>query len=115
MMSNSLNFIDIKKMIKTKKEDYKKYKFAILADSATQHLRTAIDGIGASFKYNLEIFEADYNQIDIQLNDPHSDYYQFDAKMTLLFFCNEILFEKYCNTPLENRSVFYQQTVALLA
>lgn len=51
-------------------------KVALLGDSATQMLATAIQGEGAARGYNIQLWQAEYNQVERQLLDLSSDFYQ---------------------------------------
>ena len=62
-----------------------KVKLALVGDTATQLLVTAIRGMGIECGYNLEVFEAEYNQVERQFFDTSSDLYQFDADYVLIF------------------------------
>ncbi len=62
-----------------------KVKMALVGDTATQFLATAICGMGIERGYNVDLFEAEYNQVDRQLFDPTSDLYQFDADFIVVF------------------------------
>ena len=50
-------------------------RLALLGDSATQFLAKAIRAQGYDEKLSLEIFEADFDQMDRQILDPNSELY----------------------------------------
>ena len=60
-------------------------KIALVGDTATQLLSTAIKGEGIDRKYSIALFEAEYNQVERQFMDPTSDLYQFDADFVVVF------------------------------
>ena len=60
-------------------------KVALLGDTATQLLVTAIKGECKDRGINIDIFEGEYNQVERQLMDPTSDLYQYDAELTIIF------------------------------
>ena len=63
------------KLKKLKKDfDFKSLKLAILGDSSTQFLNVAIKGLSYDYRLNLGIWEADYDQIPLQIYDPNSTY-----------------------------------------
>ena len=62
-----------------------KCKIAVLGDTATQLLTTAVKGEAVARGLALDIYEAEYNQIERQLLDPTSDLYQFDASIVIIF------------------------------
>jgi len=70
-------------------------KIALLGDSATQFLATAIKGKSYERGYNVDLFEAEYNQVERQVLDPTSDLYDFDAQYSIVFQCTHKLLEKY--------------------
>ncbi|MFQ3676005.1 MAG: HAD-IIIC family phosphatase [Endomicrobiia bacterium] len=90
-----LTFNDLKKNLKKDFKDFKNIKVAILGDTATQFLAQAIRGYGYELKLNLEIFEADFNQIDQQILDKNSDLYRFAPDFTIIFESSHILLQKY--------------------
>lgn len=88
-------------------------KVALLGDTATQFLATAIRGEGVSRGYNIELFEADYNQVERQILDAGSEYYGFDPQFTIIFQSTHKLLEKYScssasewNTLADERAAF---------
>jgi FkbH-like protein len=70
-------------------------KVALLGDTATQFLATAIKGVGVERGYNINLFEAEYNQVERQVLDPTSDLHQFAAKYTVVFQSTHKLLETY--------------------
>ena len=73
-----LSFNELKKNIKKDFSALKRIKVALLTDSASQLLNTAIKGYGYEVGLDFEIYEADYNQIEVQVFDPSSELYQFN-------------------------------------
>ena len=78
-------------------------KLAVVGDTATQLLCTAIRGIGALRGYKIELFEAEYNQVERQFMDPTSDLYQFDADYIVVFQSTHKLGEYHSALPAEQR------------
>lgn len=68
---------------------------AVLGDTATQFLCKAIRGQAYEAKLNLQLWQADYDQIDLQINDPDSTYYQSDNDYTILYKSSKKLLKKY--------------------
>ena len=52
--------------------DGQEYRMAILGNSATQFFANAIKGYANLEDINLRIYDADYDQIEVQLLDLHS-------------------------------------------
>jgi FkbH-like protein len=80
------------KLFKTLKQNLKKdvsslpvFKVSLLGDTSTQFLAVAIKGEGIERGYNIDLFEAEYNQVERQFMDPTSDLYQFDADFIVVF------------------------------
>lgn len=78
-------FKEIKSINKKDISNYPSIKIAVVGDTATQLLCTAIRGTGALRGYNIDLFEAEYNQVERQFMDPTSDLYQFGADFIVVF------------------------------
>ena len=78
-------FNQLKKNAKKDFSGFKKIKIAILADSASQFINSALLGYGYEAGLQFEIYEADYSQIDLQIFDPSSELYEF--KPDFVFIC----------------------------
>ena len=104
-------FITLKKNAKQNMDNLTKYKLAILGDCSTQHLATALKGYGYKENYNLDIFDSDYNQIESQIIDNTSELYNHMPDAVLIYMSTEKLYEKFCETALENRENFADITI----
>ena len=60
-------------------------RMALVGDTATQFLATALRGEAISRGYDVNLFEAEYNQVERQFLDPSSELYSFDADYIVLF------------------------------
>ena len=89
------SFIEIKKNLKKDFSALKKMKLAILGDSSTQFLNTAIKGLGYEYNLNLDIWEADYDQIPLQVFDSYSNLYKFKPDLIIIFKSSHKLLQKY--------------------
>lgn len=79
-------FNELRKLAKKDaKEGSPKIKLAVIGDTATQFLVTAIKGVAVERGLEIDIYEADYNQVEGQLLNPQSELYAFDAEYVLLF------------------------------
>jgi FkbH-like protein len=95
---------ELKKLIKT--ADLKgltSFKLALVGDTATQFLATAIRGAGIERGYNIDLFEAEYNQVERQFLDPSSELYEFDAEFIVLFQSTHKLGEAHSMLPTERQ------------
>ena len=79
------SFSEYKKLVKNTPEELQALKIALVGDTATQFLATAIRGVGIERGYGIELFEAEYNQVERQFLDPTSELYEFDAEMIVVF------------------------------
>lgn len=93
-----ITFTKLKKNCKKDMSGGKECRLAIMGDCATQHLATAIRGYGVEEGIRFEVFDADYDQIDAQLLDPESEFYQFKAQFALIYMCSEKLYCAFCET-----------------
>lgn len=70
-------------------------KIALLGDSATQLLATAIKGAAFERGYGIDLFEADYNQVERQILDKTSELYEFEADYIIVFQSTHKLLSSY--------------------
>ena len=88
-------FNELKRMLKKMPEGLPVCKVALVGDTATQFLATAIRGVGLERGYHIHLYEAEYNQVERQFLDPGSDLYQFDADFIVVFQSTHKLGEKH--------------------
>lgn len=79
------NFNRLKRQSKITIKKLPIIKMAIIGDTATQFLATAIKGMGIERGYKIDLFEAEYNQVERQFMDLTSDLYEFDANIIVVF------------------------------
>ena len=85
-MQDTINtFNNLRKLSKKEITGLPNLKVAIVGDTATQLLVTAIKGIGIERGYNIDLFEAEYNQVERQFMDSTSELYQFNADFVVVF------------------------------
>ena len=85
---------------------------AIIGDCSTQHLTTAVKGTAFFEGLNLDLFDADYDQVEAQLTDPTSEVYQFSPSFILLVMCTEKLQEAFYASSPDSRASFAEDTLA---
>jgi FkbH-like protein len=107
-----LEFSHLKKNLKKSVEGFKTARLAILGDSATQFVAQAIRGMGIENSLNLEIFEAEFNQIDSQILDPASELYKFQPEYILVFEATHKLLQKYNKKSPAERVHFAESSIA---
>jgi len=114
MLFNSImvDFTYLKRNLKKSVEGFKTIRLAILGDSATQFVVQAIKGMGVESALNLDVFEAEFNQIDRQILDPSSELYEFNAEVILIFQSSHKLLQKYNKATVENRRLFAEENIA---
>jgi len=93
-----MEFKQVKANLKKDFTGFKKIKVAILADSATQYLAQAIRGVGYEKKLDIEIWEADYDSVDITVRDEGSELYRFKPDFVFLFLSSQKLKKKFYKT-----------------
>lgn len=94
-----VDFKYLKRNLKKDVSNLPVIKVSFLGDTATQFLAVAIRGEGVERGYNVDLFEAEYNQVERQVLDPTSDLYSHDAKYTVIFQSTHKLLEQYSLMP----------------
>lgn len=99
-----LDFKLLKNNLKKNISDLPQIKVSLLGDSATQFLSTAIRGMGIERGYYVDLYEAEYNQIERQVLDLSSELYEHQAKYTVIFQSTHKLLEVYSMMTPEEQS-----------
>lgn len=89
------DFKALKKHLKNVPDNLVPVKVALLGDTATQFLATALKGTGIDRGFNLDLFEAEFNQIERQFMDPGSDLHAFDPEYIVVFQSTHKWLEKH--------------------
>lgn len=87
-----------RKLVKNLKLDFGtrvKITLALLGDTSTQFLAKVIRACGYDDQLNLEVWQSDYDQIDLQLNNVDSEYYGKDHDYTIIFKSAQKLIKTY--------------------
>ncbi|MDR6940414.1 HAD-IIIC family phosphatase [Mucilaginibacter pocheonensis] len=105
-----LSFSDLKKNLKKETTGLKHLKIALLADTASQFIHTAIKGYGIELGLDLNIYEADYDQIEQQVYDPASDLYAFAPAYVIIIRSTEHLLNKFYKQ--DDRPGFYNNILS---
>ena len=98
------NFKELKKNIKKDSSSLPLIKVALLGDSATQFLAIGLRGIGIERGYRIDLFEADYNQVERQFFDPTSELYSFNADYVIVSQSTHKLLSKFNETTVERQN-----------
>ena len=100
------DFSILKRNLKKDFSGLKSIRVAVLGDTATQFLSQALRGLGYDFSCNLEIWEADFNQIERQVYDVSSELYDFKPEIVIVFQSSHKLLGKYNKIKPEQHTLF---------
>ena len=95
---------ELKRSLKIDSDSFPIVKTALVGDTATQFLATAIQGMGIERGYRIDLFEAEYNQVERQFMDPTSDLFQFDADFIVVFQSTHKLGEHHSTLSAEQQA-----------
>ena len=109
------SFKEIKRNLKQDLNGLTSIKVALVGDTATQFLATAIKGMGVERSYNIDLFEAEYSQVERQLLDPTSDLYQFNADFIVIFQSTHKLGEHHSMLSIEQQASLADERISFLA
>jgi FkbH-like protein len=99
-------FSQLKKNLSLDFSNLKSIKIALLGDTATQFLAQALRGTGFHHGFDLQIFEAEFNQIERQVFDPTSELYEFNPEIVIVFQSSHKLLGKYNKLKVEQYNSF---------
>ncbi len=108
------DFSLLKKNLKKDFSGLKKIKLAILGDTATQFLKQAIRAYGFECGFDLDIWEADFNQIELQVFDNSSEFYKYKPELVILFHSTHKLNNKYSKLNPELYAQLAEQRMILV-
>ena len=103
------------KELSKKELDAPKTRVALLGDTATQLLATAIKGQAVDCRIAIDLYEGEYNQVERQLLDPTSDLYQYDADILIVFQSTHKLCEHHSMLAVEQQSSLADERLAFLS
>ncbi len=86
-------------------------KVAILANHASQFLAKALEYQGVINELNLEIYEADFDQIESSILNPSSGLYEFSPDFVYISYSSRKLIPKFYDLSVEDRRVFAKKFV----
>lgn len=84
----------------------------MLGDTSTQFLVQAIRGHGFDLGLDLQVWEADYNQIENQVFDPGSELYKNKPEVVIIFKSSQKLLNKYNKLHNEQRKLLASNEVS---
>jgi FkbH-like protein len=100
------SFSDLKKALKLINPDFKKIRIAVLGDSATQLICTAIKGMAKLEGFEIELYEAEYDQLKQEIIDTDSALYQFEPEFILLFHSTQKLAKSFYKKDISKKEIF---------
>lgn len=106
------SFIQLKKNLKEDFSELRQVNVAILGDSATQFLTEAIRGLGYEHNLNINVWEADFNQIERQVFDLSSELYSKRPEIVIVFRSTHKLLSKYNKSKNADLTLFAEQEIA---
>lgn len=106
------SFNDLKKNLKKDFSALKSIKVAVLADSASQLYVQALKGYGYEADYNLNVYEADYDQIDRQIFDVDSALYKADAEYIIMFPSVQKLLKRFYKLSTQQKNSFAAEYIS---
>ena len=101
-----MTFNELKKNIKKDFSGLKQLKLALLGDSSTQLLAQAIRGSGYEKHLNINVFDADYNQVDRLIMNVASELYVYKPDYTVIFEAGHKLLQKFNKMNETERATF---------
>lgn len=104
-----LDLKQLKRLIKQEHSDLPRVKVALLGDTATQLLATAMRGGAIDMGFNIELYEADYDQVEQQFFDPDSELHHFEPQYIVLFQAVHRLVDDHAAMPPEQRGFLAQR------
>lgn len=107
-----MDLTSLKKNLKKDTTQLKSYSIALLADSASQMLGIALKGWAIEEGLRFDLFEADYDQIALQIHSPLSEFNAFQSDFVLIHESSEKLLDKFYKLSLEQKRSFAEDHIA---
>ncbi|MBP5772280.1 MAG: HAD family hydrolase [Bacteroidaceae bacterium] len=108
-------FNELKKNLRHEAGSLPTIRMALVGDTATQFLATALRGTGVARGFHIDLFEAEYNQVERQFLDPGSELYAFDADVVVLFQSTHKLAEQHSMMTAEQQEQLADVRIAFVA
>ena len=107
-------FQALKRNIMKTNPSFPPLKVSLLGDTATQLLAVALKGTAIERGYALDLYEAEYNQVERQVMDPTSELYVHQAQYTRIFQSTHKLLEHFSTADVATRTALAEERVAFL-
>ena len=99
-----LDLKQLKRLLKQDNSHLPSVKAALVGDTATQLLATAVRGAAVDHGFDIDLYEADYNQVEQQFCDPASELHNSDAQWIVLFQSTHQLLAQHAAMPPADRA-----------
>ncbi len=109
-----LEFTRLKNNLKKSTDGFALIRLAVLCDYSSQHLAVAVKGYGIEKKTLVDIYEADYDQIEQQVFNGASAFYAFQPEFVFLSKSSYKLLDAFYATAVAERSSFAERTMLQL-
>ncbi len=107
-------FNELKKALKRDNSALPTARVALVGDTATQLLATALRGMAVQRGFQLELFEAEYAQVERQFLDPASELRAFGADYIVLFQSTHKLAEHHSQLDADRQGVLADDRLAFV-
>jgi len=107
-------FSQLKKNLKNDFSNLKFIKVALLGDTSTQFLTQALRGTGFDMGFDLQMWEADFSQIEQQIFDLTSELYEFNPEVIIIYQSSHKLLGKYNKLKPEEYSSLAESQLELI-
>jgi FkbH-like protein len=109
-----LEFNILKKNLKKDTRNLKQVRLALLSDTASQLTAQAIRGYGIERGIDFNLYEADYDQIALEILNPGSELYASSPEFIFINLSTEHLVKKFYGIEKDQRSQFASQQLQYL-
>ena len=109
------SFKELKRNLKKDNSTLPEIKVSVVGDTSTQFLATAIQGEAIERGYRINLFEAEYNQVERQFLDPTSELYEFGADFIVVFQSTHKLGEHHSMLSAEQQALLADERLNFLA
>lgn len=108
------DFNGLKRALKGNLSKLPSIRVALVGDTATQLMGTAIRGMGAVRGVRVELFEAEFGQVEQQLLDQNSELYSFAPEFIVLFQSTHKLAELHATLLPERQSSLAEDRLSFI-
>ena len=108
-------FSELKKKLKHDFSHLEPVRVALLGDTATPFLVQALRGTGFDRGFDLQLWEADFNQIERQIVDPGTELYSFDPQVIIIFHSSHKLLLQYNKQKPEDYAALADNRLELIS